>query len=192
MEREVTLNGYQISYTLKVSKRAKRLRLAIYPGGAFIVTVPRFTPTMLINGMLRKRALWIIEQSERLRKLPPPSQKISRKEQKERYTLHKNDAYMLAVRRTEALNLHYGFTYARINIRDQKTRWGSCSKKGNLSFNYKIALMPPHLADYIIVHELCHLGAFDHSEKFWNLVAQLIPDHKERRKELRKRALGDW
>lgn len=83
------------------------------------------------------------------------------------------------------LNEIYGFVYNRVAIRNQRTRWGSCSKKGNLNFNYRIASLPFHLADYIIVHELCHLREFNHSQNFWNLVAQVIPDHRERRRELR-------
>lgn len=83
------------------------------------------------------------------------------------------------------LNELYGFAYNRVAIRNQRTRWGSCSKRGNLNFNYRIASLPLHLADYVIVHELCHLGEFNHSPQFWNLVARAIPDHRERRKELR-------
>ncbi|MCR4313690.1 MAG: M48 family metallopeptidase [Candidatus Uhrbacteria bacterium] len=87
--------------------------------------------------------------------------------------------------RLEVFNEHYRFEYHRVAIRNQRTRWGSCSKKGNLNFNYRIARLPIHLADYVIVHELCHLGEFNHSPQFWNLVARAIPDHRERRKELR-------
>ena len=63
-------------------------------------------------------------------------------------------------------------------------------KKGNINFNYKIALLPVHLADYIIVHELCHLGQFNHSQKFWNLVAKTFPNYLEIRKELKNIRIG--
>ena len=82
-------------------------------------------------------------------------------------------------------NQIYGFQYNKINIRNQKTRWGSCSKKGNLNFNYKIALLPEKYADYIVVHELCHLKEFNHSRSFWNLVARTIPDFRERKKRIK-------
>ena len=81
---------------------------------------------------------------------------------------------------------HIQIRFNKINIKNQKTRWGSCSKKGNLNFNYKIALLPQHLADYIIVHELCHLGEFNHSRSFWNLVAKVFPEYLGIRNELRR------
>ncbi len=79
----------------------------------------------------------------------------------------------------------YGVRYRKISIRAQKSRWGSCSLNGNLSFNYKIALLSPHLADYIIVHELCHLLEMNHSKRFWAHVARTIPAYKLLRKKMR-------
>ncbi|PIP23438.1 MAG: hypothetical protein COX90_01110 [Candidatus Nealsonbacteria bacterium CG_4_10_14_0_2_um_filter_38_17] len=70
-------------------------------------------------------------------------------------------------------------------MKNQKTRWGSCFKKGNPNFNYKIALLSQRLADYIVVHELCHLGELNHSQKSWNLVAKAVPDYPEIRDELK-------
>jgi predicted metal-dependent hydrolase len=67
----------------------------------------------------------------------------------------------------------------------QRSRWGSCSRKGNLNFNYKLIQLPQELADYIVVHELCHLKQFNHSHAFWNLIAETIPNHIELRKILK-------
>lgn len=103
------------------------------------------------------------------------------------YKKHKEAARVLVHARVAHLNTFYGFKVGRISIRDTKTRWGSCSKKGNLNFSYKILFLPPHMADYIVVHELCHLGEFNHSENFWNLVAKMVPEHKAIRKELKNR-----
>lgn len=77
------------------------------------------------------------------------------------------------------------FPYGRVAIRNQSSRWGSCSKKGNLNFNYRIAFLPEHLMDYVIVHELCHLKEFNHSERFWTLVAEILPDYKNAYSDLK-------
>jgi predicted metal-dependent hydrolase len=97
---------------------------------------------------------------------------------------HKEEARALAAARLAHFNQFYRFTYGRVFIKNQKSRWGSCSAQGNLNFNYKIALVEPHLADYIIVHELCHLKQMNHSKAFWELVAQTIPDYAARRAAL--------
>ncbi len=78
-----------------------------------------------------------------------------------------------------------GLDYNRIAIRCQKTRWGSCSSKGNLNFNCLLMLCPEDVRDYVIVHELCHLKQMNHSPQFWAEVGRVIPDYKEQRKWLR-------
>lgn len=98
---------------------------------------------------------------------------------------YKEHARLLVYKRIEYFNAFYRFHFHRVAIRNQKSRWGSCSRQGNLNFNYKVVFLPEHLVDYIVVHELCHLKEMNHSPRFWNLVAQTIPDHKVRRKQLR-------
>lgn len=78
-----------------------------------------------------------------------------------------------------------GVSYNRITIRDQKTRWGSCSSKGNLNFNFRLYYMPQHLMDYVIVHELSHRRHMDHSKEFWNEVGRFYPEYKKCVEELR-------
>jgi len=107
-----------------------------------------------------------------------------------RYTKKRRKTAELFVRsRLQELNRHYGFIYRRVVIRNQRTRWGSASLKGNLSFNYKIIFLPPQLADYLIVHELCHLKEMNHSKRFWALVAETVADPKKARRQLRHFAL---
>ncbi|MBP9822036.1 MAG: M48 family metallopeptidase [Candidatus Pacebacteria bacterium] len=101
------------------------------------------------------------------------------------YLAHKESARKLVHERLEYFNQLYNFKYNKVAIRNQKTRWGSCSRRGNLNFSYRLALMEPRLADYIIVHELCHLKEFNHSQNFWDLVAQQFPDYRELRKRLK-------
>jgi len=105
------------------------------------------------------------------------------------YIKYKKDAGILVKERLEYFNQFYNYKYGRVAIRNQKTRWGSCSKKGNLNFNYKIVLLTSKQSDYIIVHELCHLKEFNHSGSFWSLVAETVPDYKEIRSSLRTNGL---
>lgn len=101
------------------------------------------------------------------------------------YTAKKRAARLLVLDLLEKVNKIYNFEYGQVAIRNQKTRWGSCSSQGNLNFNYKIVDLPPRLAEYIVVHELCHLKEMNHAASFWNLVAVAMPDYKEARKELK-------
>lgn len=77
-------------------------------------------------------------------------------------------------------------TYGRITIRDQKTRWGSCSSRGNLNFNWRLLLMPERVMDYVIVHELAHRREMNHSAAFWQIVETYLPDYRERRQWLKE------
>ena len=95
-------------------------------------------------------------------------------------------ARALVAERLLHFNHHYGYIYGKVFIRNTRTRWGSCSSRGNLGFNYRIAKLPPALQSYIVVHELCHLKEFNHSPAFWRLVEETIPSWKARRSELRK------
>lgn len=79
-----------------------------------------------------------------------------------------------------------GGHYTSITIRDQKSRWGSCSSRGTLSFNYRLVFAPPKVLDYVVVHELCHLTHMNHSKDFWNMVAQIMPEYKVYKSWLRE------
>jgi hypothetical protein len=98
---------------------------------------------------------------------------------------HRMQAAHLIRRKVERASAHLGFTYNRVVIRGQKTRWGSCSHKGNLSFNWKLIMAPEPVIDYVIIHELAHLKEMNHTERFWGLVAEHCPQWREHRKWLR-------
>lgn len=183
MERHIEIGEQKVQYTLKLNTRTKNLKLAIHPGGSFVVTAPRFISESLVERFIIQKAAWVIERIEYFKQFAVvPTKRNARKD----YAEHKERARTIAHARLAHFNQIYQFDYKRISIRNQKTRWGSCSKQGNLNFNYKIALLPDHLVDYIVVHELCHLQEFNHSQDFWNLVAKAIPEHKTHRAELKK------
>jgi hypothetical protein len=83
-------------------------------------------------------------------------------------------------------NTQFGYNYGRIAIRDQKSRWGSCSRQGNLNFNWRLLLAPLVVLDYIVIHELAHLKEGNHSPRFWALVAEQCPDYRDQRAWLRQ------
>jgi predicted metal-dependent hydrolase len=88
--------------------------------------------------------------------------------------------------RVEALNARCGMTYSRISIRSQRTRWGSCSRRGTLSFNWRLVLLPPEVMDYLIYHELAHIQQMNHSRRFWKVVERWCPGYREAERWLRQ------
>lgn len=101
------------------------------------------------------------------------------------YQEHKEAARELVLARLEHFNRHYQLQWNRVAIRNQRRCWGSCTSLKNLNFNYKLLLLPAHLRDYIIVHELCHLRHLHHRQEFWELVAEQVPDYQACVAELR-------
>ena len=90
-------------------------------------------------------------------------------------------AKSVLAQRTADFARQVGVTYGRITVRDQKTRWGSCSQTGNLNFNFRLILAPPEVLDYVVVHELCHRRQMNHFAQFWQEVARVLPDYRERK-----------
>ena len=187
MQKSIKLHKKNIEYTLKVSKRATRMRLAVYCDGSCVVTTPRVLPEAMIEKFLIKKSQWILDKIDSFKSVKTNTWKVNSNED---FLKHKEQALVLAEKRITHFNKTYGYTWNKISIKNQKTRWGSCSRKGNLNFNYKIVLLPQKMADYIIIHELCHLGQFNHSQKFWNLVSKTMPDYLDIRNDLKKNGLS--
>lgn len=182
MKHKLALHKQNINYTIKVSNRAKRLRVAVYCDGSCVVTAPHRLPQNVIESFLIKKSQWLLDKISYFSSTNIGSSKVNDHAE---FLKYKEMAFTIAQDRLNYFNEFYGYKWNKITIKNQKTRWGSCSRKGNLNFNYKIALLPTKFADYIIVHELCHLGQFNHSQKFWNLVSRAVPDYLDIRNELK-------
>lgn len=179
------INGQAIFYVLRSSDQAKRWRLTIYPGQKLVVTKPRWASLRLVEKFILSKANWILKHL---------SKSIAKPEElgldKKTYQLKQAAARVLINSRLEYFNSFYNFRYQKVSIRNQSTRWGSCSRRGNLNFNFRLLDLPANLRDYVIVHELCHLKEFNHSERFWLLVAKTQADYLSLRKQLKAWALG--
>jgi predicted metal-dependent hydrolase len=183
-KRKLKLLKEDFEYTLRKSKRSKYIRLAIYPSGGLSVSAPNHLSVQSIENFILDNAGWIRQKLELLRQ---SGVRIKTAEQSRKdFLQHKKVTIALVENRLKHFNEHYGFKYCKVTIRNQTSRWGSCSKKGNLSFNYRLAFLPPELADYVVVHELCHLKEFNHSRSFWSLVGETVPNYSKLRTELKK------
>lgn len=112
--------------------------------------------------------------------------RIRSKAASDQYVLYKEKARVLVHERLTYWNTFYNFHYNGVAIRDQRTRWGSCSSGKNLNFSYRIVFLPVELQDYLIVHELCHLAEMNHGPSFWRLVERTIPEYQTLGQRLRK------
>jgi predicted metal-dependent hydrolase len=172
-----------MEFTYKVVKhpRAKRVKIKVEYSGLVTVVLPRFVPIKMADFWVKRNHDWIVD---RLRAIQVKKPKASLS--KAQVTDLRLKARNLIRERLDHFNLYYKYKFLRITIRDQKTRWGSCSSNGTLSFNMKLGLVPIELLDYVVVHELCHLKEMNHSSKFWDLVAKTIPDYRMRRRQLKR------
>jgi predicted metal-dependent hydrolase len=182
MQRIAMLNGQPISYTLMVGRRNRTIRLSIRPGGLIRVSAPSSLTYAQIEKFILSKSRWILKKYDELKQYPASDPARAKQE----FQQHKSAALTLARAKIKHFSAHYNLHPKKITIKNHKTLWGSCSRRGNINFNYKLALLPAHLCDYVVVHELCHLKEFNHSKSFWHLVAQTIPNYSHCRAELKK------
>ncbi|MFO7806810.1 MAG: M48 family metallopeptidase [Candidatus Moraniibacteriota bacterium] len=183
MKKEIYLDEEKIEVFLIKKKSLKSLRVSINSRGELSIIFPWWMREKKAEEFLYEKKDWI---KKHLKKVKKQQNSLLRWGGRREYLRNKEDARRLAMERLEYYNQFYGFSYERVAIRDQKTRWGSCSTKNNLNFNYRIIFLPDELVDYLVVHELCHLREMNHSGKFWELVGRTIPNYKIHSKNLRK------
>ncbi len=183
-----TKNEKQISLPASiVTGSRKTVGISIKPGGEIIIRAPRFLPKKVILSYVYEKSDWIVSawenQKDRTPRTNDQPKDAATAALEKRY---RDAAKEYIPKRVEYYHAFTGGEYQKITIRDQKTRWGSCSSNGTLSFNYRLMLAPPRVLDYVVVHELCHLTHMNHSTAFWEMVSSILPDYKEHRKWLKE------
>ena len=169
-----------------IRSNRRTLSLQVRHDGQVLVRAPKNASLREIEAFVRKNADWLkkhLAMVEKQRTAEASNPVVP---------LTMDDIRALADRamgiipdRTAYFASLIGVTYGRITICNQKTRWGSCSARGNLNFNCLLMLAPPEVLDYVIVHELCHRKEMNHSPRFWSEVAKVIPDYKNHEKWLK-------
>lgn len=169
--------------------RSNRKTVAIQVNSDLSVTVraPRSVSEKDIEDILKKKEAWISKHIEKIKETKErfeaePTEKLTR----EKVIALADEALKVIPERVEYFAKVIGVTYGKITVRNQKTRWGSCSSKGNLNFNCLLMLAPPEVLDYVVVHELCHRKQMNHSKAFWLEVEKVLPNYKEVRKWLKE------
>jgi predicted metal-dependent hydrolase len=182
IKKTINLAGQSVEYTLRESARVRYLRLSMTMDYGLVVTRPRRIPEFFVERFLREKTNWILKYITKVAKVSKRERiKITFHE----FTTNKLKAIKVFKESIEFFNRLYRFPYKKITVRNQSTIWGSCSRDGNLQFNYKLLQLPTRMRDYVVVHELCHVKEHNHSERFWKLVAQTIPDYKQLRRSMR-------
>lgn len=171
-----------MNYQVIRSKR-KTASIQIKPSGEIIIRIPEWYTKQMIDELTERHSKWIMKKLQELQ-MNGEQVPIKLSEHERADGIHK--ARQVFPERVSHYAEVMGVTYARITVREQKTRWGSCSSKGNLNFNWKLVLTPDYVLDYVVIHELAHRKVMDHSKQFYAVVAEVMPDYERARIWLRK------
>lgn len=181
-----------IEYTLIKSKR-RTMAITVKQDGSVIVRTPLRCSKKKAEKFVLENREWILRAQKKMEDRRAAGndakegvQPFSKDEIAE---LRKQAKRVLPVMVAQLADI-IGVSYGRISIRAQKTRWGSCSSKGNLNFNCLLILLPENVQRYVVVHELCHRKQMNHSAAFWNEVALYLPSYEEDKRQLRKLGRG--
>ena len=166
-----------IKFYIKRSRR-KTLSIQIEPDLSVLIKAPFYASDRDIAKFLEDSKDWIKKHREIVKKRVRETEDIPKLSMEEIRSLAE-EAMNDIPERVRRFAPIVGVSYGRITIRNQKSRWGSCSSKGNLNFNCLLMLAPEKERDYVVVHELCHRKEMNHSKRFWEEVAKVLPDYKE-------------
>lgn len=183
-ERIFIKNGENIKIEIVRSNR-KTIAIEIKPNVTVLVRVPLFMKDSEIYKFVTEKESWIKEHLKKMEQRQKEQEKVQKLTMNEVEQLA-NLALTVIPEKVNYYARIMNVTYGRITIRNQKTRWGSCSEKGNLNFNCLLMLVPDEVIDYVVVHELCHLIEMNHSKAFWKQVEQVLPAYKGYRQWLKE------
>jgi predicted metal-dependent hydrolase len=189
------LAGRTVEVPVRVSARSRRLRLVVDPSRRPEIVVPPGTSAGAIDRLLVRHGEWLARQLARpvapfrlglqrddvvwVRGVSQPLPRVARLGE-----WYREQARREARSAADALTARLGLAYRALAIRDQRTRWGSCSSAGRLSVNWRLVLAPGEILDYVVAHEVCHLIRHDHSAAFWREVAAARPTFQAERRWL--------
>jgi predicted metal-dependent hydrolase len=156
------------------SRRARRILITIRPRHGVRVAIPYHTPLESALKFVQVKKKWINRHLAKLKDY----EKTRREFDQAFQSIDKEAAKKQIITRLHYLAEKYGFKYEKVTIRNQRTRWGSCSTKGNISLNIKLVALPTDLADYILLHELVHTRVHNHSSKFWKELDKYVGNGK--------------
>jgi predicted metal-dependent hydrolase len=159
---------------LDKSARARRLSITVRPFGIARVAVPRAVSFQSAAQFAESKKAWLRTQYNRMESKEQTALRLL-----EQAPLETTKARKRIVHRLEHLSATTGFVYSSVKIRNQKTRWGSCSYQNSLNLNIKLALLPRALMDYVIMHELVHTRIKNHGKRFWALLCSHIYNARE-------------
>lgn len=172
MDKKIIFNKQLIDYSLIRSNIEKYIKISVYRNGKIVVTAPKKMSLKTIENNVGKKMEWVCEKIRLYKKLR--SNGLSG-----RYYLDfKEDTMNIITRKLNYYNKVYNFKFCEVIVKNLKNKWSFCSEDNKLVFDCRVALLPKKLVNYIVVHELCHLVEFNHSENFWNLVKKTIPDYE--------------
>lgn len=169
-----------------VRSNRKTVSIQVNPDLTITVRAPKRASKKEIDQILQKKEEWI---QKHLAKMQIRQEQLQREEiaylTEEEIKALAGEACKVIPKRVQYFAELVGVDYGRITIRNQRTRWGSCSSRGNLNFNCLLMLTPAEVLDYVVVHELCHRKEMNHSKAFWREVQKVIPDYKRHEKWLK-------
>lgn len=177
--------GREFLITVKRSSR-KTLGLEIKESGEIFARIPSRLSDRNLKSFIEQQREWIIKKSALVQWEREHRQTTNATPVQNLTSAEIENISRKIVDRVRFYQKKMGVTVGRVTIRNQKTRWGSCSAKGNLNFNYQIYYLPDELLDYVVVHELAHRRHMNHSEEFWKEVEKYLPMYQQYRKKLRE------